>query len=53
MVELEDLEGEIAREVPRDEEQDVELPECLDHQPTSFEKGKLWNIISLLIFKIN
>jgi hypothetical protein len=53
VVELEDPEGEIAQEVPKDEEQDMELPECLDHQPSSFEKGKLQSIISLLIFKIN
>jgi hypothetical protein len=40
VVELEDLEEKISQEVPRDEEQDVELPECTDHQPSSFEKGK-------------
>jgi hypothetical protein len=38
VVKLEDPEGGIPQ-VPRDEE-DVELPECPDHQPSSFEKGK-------------
>ena len=27
-----------------------ELPECSDHRPTSFLKGKPWSIISLLCF---
>ena len=27
-----------------------ELPECPDHRPTSFLKGKPWSIISLLCF---
>jgi hypothetical protein len=54
VVELEDLEGGIlpemsAQEVPVDEEPDMELPECSDHQPNLFKKGKPWNIISLLI----
>jgi hypothetical protein len=40
VVELEDLEGGIPHEVLGDEEQDMELPECTDHQPSSFEKGK-------------
>jgi hypothetical protein len=31
MVKLEDPEREIAQEVPGDEEQDMELPECSDH----------------------
>jgi hypothetical protein len=53
VVELEDPEGGIAQEVPGDEEQDVELPECPDHQPSSFEKGKPQSIISLLISEIN
>jgi len=30
----------LAPEVLEDEEQDVELPECTDHQPSSFEKSK-------------
>jgi hypothetical protein len=40
VVELEDPKVGIAQEVPGDEEQDVKLPECSDHQPSSFEKGK-------------
>ena len=36
---------------PEGEEQNPEeLPECLDHHPTSFLKGKPRSIISLLIF---
>ena len=36
---------------PEGEEQNpVELPECPDHRPTSFLKGKPRSIISLLIF---
>ena len=27
-----------------------DLPKCLDHQPSSFLKGKPWCIISLLYF---
>ena len=34
-----------------EEEQTLEeLPECPDHRPTSFLKGKNWSIISLLVF---
>ena len=37
---------------PGDEEQSIEdLPECLDHRPTTFLKGKSWSILSLLCFK--
>ena len=33
------------------EEQALEdLPECPDHRPTSFIKGKLWSILSLPYF---
>ena len=36
---------------PKSEEQaPEELPECPDHRPTSFLKGKPWSIISLLYF---
>ena len=36
---------------PEGEEQTLEdLPECSDHRPTSFLKGKLWIILSLLCF---
>ena len=36
---------------PGEEEQTLEdLPECPDHQPTSFLKGKPQSILSLLCF---
>ena len=36
---------------PEGEEQAPEaLPECPDHRPTSFLKGKPWSILSLLYF---
>ena len=36
---------------PEGEEQTLEdLPVCSDHRPTSFLKGKLWIILSLLCF---
>ena len=36
---------------PEDEEQTLEeLPECPDHRPTSFLKGKPRTILSLLVF---
>jgi hypothetical protein len=36
-------------------EEDVvdELQECPDHRPSSFERGKLRSIISLLLYKSN
>jgi hypothetical protein len=40
VVELEDPEVGITQEVLGDEEQDMKLPECSDHQPSSFEKDK-------------
>ena len=37
--------------VPKDEEQNLEeLPECPDHRPTSFLKGKPRSILSLPVF---
>jgi hypothetical protein len=42
-----------AQEVPEAEEQGEDLPECVEHQPSSFEKDKPWSIISLLLYKIN
>jgi hypothetical protein len=51
MVELEDPEGGIPQEVPGDEEQDVELPKCTDHQSSSFEKGKPRGISLLTVCK--
>jgi hypothetical protein len=35
-----------AQEVPEKEEQGEELPECLDHQPSSFERGKPRSILN-------
>jgi hypothetical protein len=41
------------QEVPEEEEQGEELPECVDHQPSSFERGKPRSILSLLLYKSN
>jgi hypothetical protein len=38
-----------AQEVQEAEEQGEELPECVDHQPSSFERGKPRSILSLLL----
>ena len=40
-----------AQEVPEAEEPGEELPECMDHQPSSFERGKPQSILSLLLYK--
>ena len=40
-----------AQEVPEAEEPVEELPECVDHQPSSFERGKPQSILSLLLYK--
>ena len=40
-----------AQEVPEAEEPGEELPECVDHQPSSFERGKPRSILSLLLYK--
>jgi hypothetical protein len=42
-----------AQEVQEAEEQGEELPECVDHQPSSFERGKSQSILSLLLYKSN
>jgi hypothetical protein len=42
-----------AQEVPEVDEQEEDLPECVDHQPSSFERGKPRNILSLLLYKSN
>jgi hypothetical protein len=39
-----------AQEVPELEELGEDLPECVDHQPSSFEKGKPRSIMSLLLY---
>jgi hypothetical protein len=42
-----------AQEVPEVEKQGEDLPECVDHQPSSFERGKPRNILILLLYKSN
>jgi hypothetical protein len=42
-----------AQEVLEEEEQGEDLPEYMDHQPSSFERGKPRSIISLLLYKSN
>jgi len=37
------------QELPEGPEPEGELQECLDHRPTTFEKGKPWSILSLPI----
>jgi hypothetical protein len=39
-----------AQEVPEAEEPDEELPECMNHQPSSFERDKLRSILILLLY---
>jgi hypothetical protein len=39
------------QQVPETEEPGEELPKCVDHQPSSFERGKPWRILSLLLYK--
>jgi hypothetical protein len=40
------------QEVPEvDEEVGEDLPECPDHRPSSFERGKPRSTISLLLYK--
>jgi hypothetical protein len=42
-----------AQEVPKVDEQKEDLPECVDHQPSSFEWGKPRSILNLLLYKSN
>jgi hypothetical protein len=42
-----------AQEVPKEEEQGEDLLECVDHQPSLFERGKPRSILSLLLYKSN
>jgi hypothetical protein len=42
-----------AQEVPEVEEQGEDMPECVDHQPSSFKRGKPRSILSLLLYKSN
>jgi hypothetical protein len=41
----------LAPKVQEAEEQGEELPECIDHQPSSFERGKPRSILILLLYK--
>jgi hypothetical protein len=41
------------QEMQEAEEQVKELPECVDHRPSSFKRGKPQSIISLLFYKNN
>jgi hypothetical protein len=42
-----------AQEVPEEEEQGEELPECVDHQPSSLERGKPRSILNSLFYSSN
>jgi hypothetical protein len=42
-----------AQEVSEVEEQGEDLPKCVDHQSSSFERGKPQSILSLLLYKNN
>jgi hypothetical protein len=42
-----------AQEVPKEEEQGEELPECVDHQPSSFERGRPRSILNSLFCSSN
>jgi hypothetical protein len=42
-----------AQEVPEEEEQGEELSECVDHQPSSFERGKPQSILNSLFYSSN
>ena len=49
--EAEDNQGTPQPAAPKGEESATDqLPECHDHRPTSFLKGKPWSILSLLCF---
>jgi hypothetical protein len=48
-----DLQETQAQEVPEEEEQGEDLPECVDHQPSSFERGKLRCILKSLLYASN
>jgi hypothetical protein len=39
------------QEVPEEEKQGEDLSKCVDHQPSSFERGKPRSILSLLLYK--
>jgi hypothetical protein len=42
-----------AHEVPEEEEHGEKLPECVDHQPSSFKRGKPRSILNSLFYSSN
>jgi hypothetical protein len=42
-----------AQEVPEEEEQGEDLPEYVDHQPSSFKRGKPRSILKSLLYSRN
>jgi hypothetical protein len=42
-----------AQEVPEVDEQEEDLPDCVDHQLSSFERDKPQSILSLILYKNN
>ena len=50
--ELPESEGQQG-ELPQGAEEEEDLPECLDHRPSTYVEGKPRNIISLLLFLLS
>jgi hypothetical protein len=48
-----DLQELQAQEVPKEEEQGEDLSECMDHQPSSFERDKPRSILNSLLYSSN
>jgi hypothetical protein len=48
-----DLQELQTQEMPEEEEQGEELPECVDHQPRSFKRGKPRSIPNSLFYSSN
>jgi hypothetical protein len=46
-----DLQEIQTQKVSEAKEPGEELSECVDHQPSSFERGKPWSILILLVYK--
>jgi hypothetical protein len=46
-----EVQPEVQPEEPEEEGTIAELPECPEHQPSTFLKGKPRSIISLLLYK--
>jgi hypothetical protein len=47
LLEVKPVDGEVQQEEPEGEGPTADLPECLDHKPNTFLKGKPRSIISL------